>query len=191
MLIVNDMKNNIQHKRLSHRAKIIVLIVAFLVVFGAAYLILANTVFKTAGDTSSTTKTDTENSVTPNLTDPTVYDDATQIVSEKGYAESQVWFDDKIENAPDKNTESNLYADRSIIATNNNEPQKAAEYALLAEQASPSALTAALVANTAYAMNDREVALKYYKLTLERTESWIGNSDVFQEYTKRIEELSQ
>lgn len=109
------------------------------------------------------------------------------------YEQGQSILDVALKNKTTDLDRSNVYGQKSILASNNLKNEDAITFAKKSEALSPTRLTAHILAQVAEQAGDKTLALKYYKLTLERTSDQQKklSPDDFDDLQAKVAELSR
>jgi len=179
----------------SKLAKVIIILVVGLAAFGIAaaiFLQLQPTVSEEPVDDGETSVSQQELDKAEKVLklNQDISNKSYQMVEEEGYEATSDWYQEKVDAASSEDKVT-YYLQWGVTAYNNNKFDEALKYAQAAEDLEHSGITAGFVAHCAYAAGNKEIALKYYKLALERRTNWEAADDVKDTYEERVRELSQ
>lgn len=109
------------------------------------------------------------------------------------YQGAQNLLDDEIARSDDAVSKRELYLDKWLIAFNKKQYNDALSFAQAAEKLAPTRVTAKAVAQSSEALNNKKLALEYYKKVVERTPQSMKDVDetINVDVEAKIKELSQ
>lgn len=109
------------------------------------------------------------------------------------YQGAQNLLDEEIARSGDAAGKRELYLDKWLIAYNKKQYSDAISFARAAEKLSPTRVTAKAVAMSSEALNDKKLALEYYKKVVERTPQSMIDTDetINHDVEAKIKELSK
>ncbi len=121
------------------------------------------------------------------------YTQADSAVANGDYDKGQAILTEDLKNKTSDIDRSEVYLQQAVLALNNSRLDDAVTFATKAETLYPTRGTAATLAQIAEKANDKAFALKYYKLTVERTTEQAKqlSPDDFDYYQAKVKELSQ
>lgn len=122
----------------------------------------------------------------------TPYEEADRLAHVNSYEEGQKYLDDRLSESRENSAQqASIFRDKALLALNSQHLQDALMFAKNAEAFEHSRISAITVALTAEQAGDTKLALKYYKLVVERTDDYIRNvsPDDYQYYLDKINEL--
>ncbi len=98
-----------------------------------------------------------------------VYINADSAASNGDYAKGQAILDEALKSKVSDSDLSRIYIQKAVLASNNSRPGDAVAFATKAEALDPTRVSAMTLALMAEHAKDTTLALKYYRLTAERT----------------------
>jgi hypothetical protein len=180
IIVANIIK--IHNKRLSKlQLGIVIIVVAAALVAGyffVKYRMISPTVNKSASEISKESQDR--------------YDKANQAVRSGDYDKGQSLLDDTLNKSTTDTERSGIYVQKSTLALKSSKNDQAIKFANTAEKLYPSRMSAIVLAMSAEKSGDKALALKYYKLVVERfteQERKISPSD-YEYYQSKVKEFS-
>lgn len=118
--------------------------------------------------------------------------EADKATSVGDYTGAQVILDSVAKDQTDIANRSYVYIQKSILALNDSNIEDAINFANMAETLYPSRLSAVVSAQAAEKANDKQSALKFYKLVIERTTDQEKNLSIddYNYYESKVKEFS-
>ena len=113
--------------------------------------------------------------------------------SSSDYESGKTTLSDKADNSSSPEDKAKAYMQLSQLAVNNNDHEMYLEYALRAEKESPTHLTARMCGDASRRLGDKDRALEYYKMSLERVGEPVNDERkvyFIMEINEKIEELN-
>lgn len=113
--------------------------------------------------------------------------------SSSDYESGKTTLSDKADNSSSPEDKAKAYMQLSQLAVNNNDHEMYLEYALRAEKESPTHLTARMCGDASRRLGDKDRALEYYKISLERVGEPVNDERkvyFIMEINEKIEELN-
>jgi tetratricopeptide (TPR) repeat protein len=123
----------------------------------------------------------------------TKYREASKLASNGKYSEGMKVLDDLFATAKTDELKSQIYMRKSNLASDTSRIDDALDFAKKAEDLYPTRLSAATLGRAAEAMLQPQLALKYYKLVIERTTDSERKVDptINDDYDQKIKDLSK
>ena len=109
------------------------------------------------------------------------------------YESGKATLSEKADNSSSPDDKSKAYMQLAQFAVNNNDNEMYLEYALKAEEESPTHLTARMCGDASRRLGDKDRALEYYKISLERVGEPVNDERkvyFIMEINEKIEELN-
>lgn len=121
-----------------------------------------------------------------------LYIEADKAANLSDYGKGQSILDDALKIKTNDVDRSVVYGQKSTLASNNSHNYDAMTFAKKSEQLDPTLQTAYVLAQVAEQVGDKPLALKYYKLTVERADASYQhlNPDDFEYFKSKVKELS-
>ncbi len=169
-------------KRVSFKGKLlfVVAVIIFTAALLSGYYIFKNQKSDNRSKTASTSKLK-EN-----------YDEANNAVYSGDYSKGQDILDDALNKSTTDVERSTIYIQKSTLALKSSKSDEAIKFANTAEKTYPSRMSAIVLAMSYEGKGDKALALKYFKLVLERfteQERSIAPAD-YEYYQSKVKELS-
>ena len=176
---------NIKNKRFS-KMKITIIVCSIAIILAAGFFF-----YKLRQPTAS--KTSQNSLLTMSKSTQDKYIEADTAAYRGGYDKGQKVLDDALNSKTSNIDRSYVYIQKSTLAFNNSQMADAIKFALKAEELYPSRQTADVLAQTYEQSGDKVLALKYYKLVVQRTTDQEKNllPTDYQYYKSKVEELSK